>query len=961
MNWHKLPFSHGIEVENHIVNEKGEVVTGNTLVETWNELFSKAGGLLRSEVANAPKLIKEKAVKIETNVEVKRQDKRLTYHAVIYRLKQSKITTYSFGPDPNISQITWLLELVTPPCEYLEELDWWITTLYKISKLPEGLSLLPIGINPAEKTFRSGLSCGEHHHLGIQNSLISSVYNILRAYVPHLICLTASSPLLDFSPTGSVKISTNSKGYSRVIAKNCTRSLRLKFNTTQLGPNSTSYLPHLSERTTRSDFSAYVNKPPPDDRYVDIYPFTEHGTIELRFFDALFSNSLRLAVVAILQALALKAQRFREQNTAIPDVGADSLFENRRKAIDIGLLGRFQISESSTPNPGDPFWRFYHWDPETGQPHAKLFQAVRSMMFFIKEELLELEFLPIVNRVLAFLWGTEEPEKLAPPFSLSEEILRRAIKRSQSKTELIRSFYFPGDSYLAKGTKLSSSAKEFLLAEPAEPVLASIQPKKRITQVVPIPTPKKAKKKRKRTKKVSQGILATEKEEDQEKAREKPSKPKKRKEKKKKERKKKKDRKKTQDTTKPDDEGMASEPLSSPPLVSVSEKEREPTQIPIPDITATDRGFRDSTIAQAMKKRKGKLPAKAESLPVTEKELSKKDEVRFVDPRPKKVVLEIPKKIQSGVQFWIPKVEWAKKDLDLENFERGRFEVIVRMKAGEKTKEFTGSWESIHPTTNYPLIALPVMVDPTSIISDKIKLQIYVEATYEHQLLFQESQTRKLKKISVPMMRIAKVAYKHLHGLTKASYFLESDAKDKGQLETRIVSPYLDQLLIEERIEFADKQSLKLEREVYIPHTVLERSYWLVTSIKTKNAQNTSYRRVVPPQTRLVDFEVNIAPCGGKKDPYSKIDVEASVKFRTGLRQPTIRLMRLDSVGKPQTLAELGIKNTVEYGSTILLAKKKWKPPKGLLKAEMAIEVEDKFGLLQSDLIASSKAILLRQ
>ncbi|MHA2233405.1 MAG: hypothetical protein ACXAB4_13055, partial [Candidatus Hodarchaeales archaeon] len=421
MNWHKLPFSHGIEVENHIVNEKGEVITGNTLVETWQELFSKAGDLLRSEVANAPKLIKKKAGKIETNVEVKRQDKSLTYHAITYQLQKEKIKVYSFGPDPNISQITWLLELVTPPCEYLEELDWWITTLYKISKLPEGLSLLPIGINPAEITFRSGLSCGEHHHLGIQNSLIIPVYNILRAYIPHLICLTASSPLLDFSPTGSVKISTNPKGYSRVIAKNCTRSLRLKFNTTQLGPNSTSYLPHLSERTTRSDFSAYVNKPPPDDRYVDIFPFTEHGTIELRFFDALFSNSLRLAIVAILQALALKAQRFREQNASIPDVGAEDLFENRRKAIDIGLLGRFRISESSSPNPGDPFWRFYLWDPETGQPHAKLFQACRSMLYFIKEELLELEFLPVVNRVLAFLWGTEEPERLAPPFSLSEE------------------------------------------------------------------------------------------------------------------------------------------------------------------------------------------------------------------------------------------------------------------------------------------------------------------------------------------------------------------------------------------------------------------------------------------------------------------------------------------------------------------------------------------------------------
>ncbi|MHA2270522.1 MAG: hypothetical protein ACXACI_01580 [Candidatus Hodarchaeales archaeon] len=957
MDWHKLPFSHGIEVENHIVDEVGQVITGDTLVETWNVLFSNAGELLRAELKNAPDLIKKKVVEITTDEDVRRQDKSLAYHAITYRLGKLKVKTYAWGPDPNISQVTWLLELVTPPCEYLEELDWWIKTLYKASKLPEGFFLLPIGITPAETSFRSGLSCGEHHHLGIQENAVIQIYNCLRAFVPHLICLTANSPLLDFSPTGQAKISSNPQGYSRVIAKNCTRSLRLKLNTTQLGPNSTSYLPFLTKKATRSDFSTYVRKPPPDDKYVDIFPFSEHGTIELRFFDAIFSHSIRMAIVVILQALALKAQRFQEQKVEIPDVGAESLFENRRKAIELGLLGRFQVSENPAPNPGDPFWRFYLWDPETGQAHSKIYQACRSMLYFIKDEIIELECLPIVNRVLAFLWGTEEPEKLAPPFSLSEEVLRRAIKKSKSKADLIASFCFPGSSYLVKGTKLSPSAKEFLLTEPVEPVLVSLPPKKRITQLIPTMTAKKPKKKKPRKKKVRKELPPPDKVEERRMVPIKPSKPKKRKEKMKKERKKKDDRKERPSKVQ---ERPVEEPTpleEKRPLVSVSEKEREQAAIPIPDITVADRGLRDSTIAQAMKKRKEKRPIKAESLPVTEKELIEKADIHFVEPRPKKIQLNIPKKISTGMQFWIPTVEWAKKDL--EDFEKGIFEVKATISGGDKREAFAGSWDSLRPLAKSPLITLPVKVDPTNIASDKAKLQVDIEATFEHQLIFKEALTRKIK-VRTPVMRIAKVAYEQLHGHTKVSYFLESDAKAKGRLETRIVSPYLDQVLIEENVEFKEKQSTKLDREVYIPHSILQRSFWLITTIVGNDAQDTSHRRVSVPKSRLINFDVSVAPQGGKKDPYSKIDIEAQFKFRTGLLEPTIRVVYLDPVRGGEILAEKRIKGIVEHGNTVLVAKKKWKPPKGLVNAEIVIQVEDKFGLLQPNLLGSPKLVSLR-
>jgi hypothetical protein len=292
-------------------------------------------------------------------------------------------------------------------------------------------------------------------------------------------------------------------------------------------------------------------------------------------------------------------------------------------------------------------------------------------------------------------------------------------------------------------------------------------------------------------------------------------------------------------------------------------------------------------------------------------------------------------------------------------FENGTFEVKAKLSAEGKKETFTGSWASVRPLVNSPLITLPVMVDPTNIASDKAKLQVDIEATFEHQVIFKEALTRKIK-VRSPVMRIAKVAYEQLHGYTKVSYFLESDAKAKGRLETRIVSPYLDKVLIEENVEFKGKESTKLDREVYIPHPALQRSFWLITSIVGSDAQDTSHRRVSVPKSRLINFDVSVTPQGGKKDPYSKIDIEARFKFRTGLLEPTIRVIYLDPVRGGQFLAEKRIKGILEHGNTVLVARKKWKPPKGLVNAEIVIQVEDKFGLLHSNLLGSPKLVSLQ-
>ncbi len=944
MIWHKLPFSHGLEVENHLVNEIGEVVTGDFLVETWKNLFTEAFDLLKKEIESAPEIIKKKIIKIETEHDVNRQDKSLSYHAVTYRLGKEKIKVYMFGPDPNISQITWLLELVTPPCEYIEELDWWITTLYKICQLPEGIFILPLGMSPAETGFRSGLSAGEHHHIGIPKDLVIQVYNCFRAFVPHLICITANSTLLNFSPTGNVRISATKDGYKRVVANNCVRSLRLQFNTTQMGPNSTLYLPYLADKSTRENFSDYVKKPIPDDKYVDIFPFTDYGTIELRFFDALFANSIRLALVAILQCLALKTQRLvTDEKTTIPDVESKTLFENRRKAIELGFLGRFQVSEKVTPNPSDPFWRCYLWDPESGQTHTKLFQACRSMLFFIKEELLELKLLPIVNRVLAFLWGTEEPDKRAAPFSLTDLILENASKRSVSKSDLIKSFHFPGSSYLVKGTKLSPAAKEFLLAEPAEPVLVTLPPKKRLTQITPTPIPTKTKKKKIRKTKPKKEEVKTKKSKKEPIPKKIPKKVKK-------------------EVKKESRDPIPKKPAKKkvkPPKVSISKEEEPIKAIPIPDVSTSHQDTRDARIAEAMTKRKVKPSKKITSLPVEEKKVDIKSQIMFMEPKPKKVNINFPKEKFSGKQFWIPTVEWNPKDVNV--IEQGTFEIKTKIKSDERVENFVGKWETIQPTSENPTITLPILIDMDKLVEKDSKLKIKLEATYEGQIIFQEEMSHKFK-VQEPFTRIAKVAYEKLHGFTKVSYFLESDGKAKPQLNTILVTPYLQQTLIDETIEFKEKQSVKLDRNIYIPPKVLIGPYWLITKlIGKKEGQDTNYRRVVPPVMKILEFNVDLTPQGGKKNPYSKLDLQVIMKAQTSLVEPQFRLIRVDPTKGPEVLEQLRLKEILKAGDKITLSKKKWKPPKGLLKIDLILEVEDHLGLIPAILLESRKSVNIPQ
>jgi len=385
----KLAFTHGIEAENFITNRRGDILEdGKELVAVWDQMFNGALNYLKSLTSsstNVPEYIRRK-IKRVTRKDVERHGKIIRYVQIQYLFNGKSIDINVFGPDPNISQITWLLELVTPPCEYLEELEWWIDTLYLAASnsITKGYNIQPLGFNPYQTEYRAGVTCGEHHHIGGFKSTNEkkAAYNMIRAYIPHLIALSNTSPFIDGKPDGRTLLKKGEDGRTLILAPDCVRSHRLKENSGQLGPNIPEYLPYVGPSFNRQQFSRYVRKEVPDDRYVDAFPFTAYDTIEFRFFDVQYDQNIRMAIIILLQALALKATNMTRSGQIIPEVKGNTIYEHRKRAVNFGMFAKFQ-GDPSIESIGGDFVKHYNHNPETGGPPGKIFESLRALLICI--------------------------------------------------------------------------------------------------------------------------------------------------------------------------------------------------------------------------------------------------------------------------------------------------------------------------------------------------------------------------------------------------------------------------------------------------------------------------------------------------------------------------------------------------------------------------------------------------
>ncbi|MGY5858760.1 MAG: hypothetical protein RTU63_05285 [Candidatus Thorarchaeota archaeon] len=404
----KLPFPHGIEVELQVIRKDGSWIKGENILDVFDKIVASAKGLLDKKIRiSSVASVREKYGQSSQTEEGERGSRVVaTYQDPSGNSKEYTL----IGHDPNVTSLTWILEVATPPCTTLEELAWWVQTLIAISyeSLPKDSQaiLVSTGLNPTQEYLRN-LSFGEHHHIlspSTSEDTKIAVYNMIRNFIPHLIALSVNSPFENKAPSDEITIDDE----GRVRAPRCKRSIRLFRNTTQMGPtNEFELIPYIVD-ANKEAFAKHVNRSYA--RMVDMYPYTDYGTIELRVSDTQLSIPRRMGIALILQALALKAKRMTEQGELIPDAGAKTLAANRASAVSAGLWGPFHKSDGS-----DEYHTIYNSQiTDNGEINSSrrnrfMGDAIVSMLYLIRDELEALNIVenPFMQALLVSVFGSD--------------------------------------------------------------------------------------------------------------------------------------------------------------------------------------------------------------------------------------------------------------------------------------------------------------------------------------------------------------------------------------------------------------------------------------------------------------------------------------------------------------------------------------------------------------------------
>ena len=417
-----------------IADDNGDYPPGDEMVFRMKEIVKDAIKIMdqilyqgRSDFLPVPDFIRQKVMVRPWG----RDDLEKGYAMDIrYKLPNDvEVDIDTFARDGNVTAVTYILELVTPPCEYAEELAYWASTLFLLAKntLPNDLHIIASAINPAARSYMRGLSQSDHHHLGSFQSDTekAQAYSMLRNFIPHIIALTCNSPIINNKPTDVVKIIKN-----RITAPNCVRSLRLKNNVTMLSNNDPKhFIPYIidTNEETLNSFLQVVQKASIEDgRFQDIFPFTDWSTIECRISDAQISICRRIGIGLLIQALYYKARKLLQRGVWVPDVGSETITINRQGAIERGLISLFRVAPSLTREhlaQYDAEFAEQYLGPE-GHPVRYMTQAVQRMFFYLKDELKELGFLysPFLKPVLQSVFGNisySEPPMTEAEYQLS--------------------------------------------------------------------------------------------------------------------------------------------------------------------------------------------------------------------------------------------------------------------------------------------------------------------------------------------------------------------------------------------------------------------------------------------------------------------------------------------------------------------------------------------------------------
>jgi len=415
----ELPFSMGIELELQMLTKDGQFLSGDEMVFHMQKMVEDSKEVLTQglDEGTIPKIIQKK---IRNEPRITENEEKGVVLTLNYEIAGKGIDIEIFGRDGNVASITYILEVVTPPCTYLDELVWWCQRLTALAELvmPKQLFIVSTGFNPVQREYYRGLSFGTHYHMGsFKNEKEKyKVYNMIRNFIPHLVALTVNSPFINGAPTDEVRVIGN-----RYAAPGCLRSVRLKSNVSMLSRSDPRvYIPYLYPEHDSNYFLGVIEKASLEDaRFQDLFPFTEWGTIELRICDAQLSIARTIGVALTIQALALLARNMKE----VPDAGSKSLVTNREAAITRGLFGTFrgdQVPFREMMQIAPTFTEYYLGDFKKNKLHNYMFEAVQKMFVLLKNTLKKQKFLetPFMEPLLLSVFGNIDVAQI--PFSEAE-------------------------------------------------------------------------------------------------------------------------------------------------------------------------------------------------------------------------------------------------------------------------------------------------------------------------------------------------------------------------------------------------------------------------------------------------------------------------------------------------------------------------------------------------------------
>jgi carboxylate-amine ligase len=164
---------------------------------------------------------------------------------------------------------------------------------------------------------------GTHVHIGIEDrEFMIDAMNVARYFVPHILCLTSSSPFWMGRNTGL-------KSYRSVIFRNFPRTGIPRVM------RDWADFQYLTENLVKTRCIPDGSK-----IYWDLRPHHAYPTLEFRFLDVCTRVEEAICVAAILQAIIAKVYKLRRDNMTFRVYPGDLIEENKWRAVRYGLDGQ---------------------------------------------------------------------------------------------------------------------------------------------------------------------------------------------------------------------------------------------------------------------------------------------------------------------------------------------------------------------------------------------------------------------------------------------------------------------------------------------------------------------------------------------------------------------------------------------------------------------------------------------